>query len=103
MKTSIKGGLLLVSVLLVAGCVDLKPLQQQVDDLKTQVSRNESNAAAMKSAVDSAAADAAKANQAAAAAQSSANQAVTASQASQSCCDATNEKIERMFRRSVSK
>jgi hypothetical protein len=26
-----------------------------------------------------------------------------AAQASQSCCDATNEKIDRMFRRSISK
>ena len=32
-----------------------------------------------------------------------ANQAVAAAHASQSCCDATNEKIDRMFKRSVSK
>ncbi|MBC8028469.1 MAG: hypothetical protein H7Y89_20950, partial [Steroidobacteraceae bacterium] len=28
---------------------------------------------------------------------------LAAAQASQSCCDATNEKIDRMFRRSISK
>ncbi|MEY3136937.1 MAG: hypothetical protein RL580_669, partial [Pseudomonadota bacterium] len=36
-------------------------------------------------------------------AQSTANQALAAAQASQSCCDATNEKIDRMFKRSISK
>jgi hypothetical protein len=31
------------------------------------------------------------------------NQALQAAQASQACCDATNEKIDRMFKKSVSK
>ena len=46
---------------------------------------------------------AASAGQAASGAQSTANQALAAAHASQSCCDATNEKIDRMFKRSVSK
>jgi hypothetical protein len=50
-----------------------------------------------------AAADAQTASQAAAAAQTTANQAATAAQTSQACCDANSEKMERMFRRSVSK
>ncbi len=89
--------------MLTSGCTDLKPLQDQVNDLQTKVSSLESNSASMKSATESAAAEANKANQAAAAAQTAANQAATTAQASQSCCDATNEKIERMFRRSISK
>ena len=36
-------------------------------------------------------------------AQSAANQALQAAQASQACCDATNEKIDRVFKKSVSK
>lgn len=90
-------------VTVLAGCTDLKPLQAQVDDLKGQVSRLQSDLASAKSAADSANSTAQSANQAASGAQSTANQALAAAQASQSCCDATNEKIDRMFRRSVSK
>gem|GEM_PF-180434 len=90
-------------VTVLAGCTDLKPLQAQVDDLKGQVSRLQSDLASAKSASDSANSTAQSANQAASGAQSTANQALAAAQASQSCCDSTNEKIDRMFRRSVSK
>ena len=94
---------LISAALLAAGCTDLKPLQAQIDDLKTQVSRNSADIAATKASADSAAADARSASQSASAAQSASNQALAAAQASQSCCDATNEKMDRMFRRSVSK
>ena len=47
--------------------------------------------------------DASSASSAAAAAQSTANQALAAAQAAQSGVDATNEKIDRMFKKSVSK
>jgi hypothetical protein len=43
------------------------------------------------------------AGQSASAAQSTANQALKAAQAAQASVDATNEKIDRMFRKSVSK
>ncbi len=52
---------------------------------------------------DAANAAAQSASSTASGAQSAANQALAAAQASQSCCDATNEKIDRMFRRSISK
>jgi Alanine-zipper, major outer membrane lipoprotein len=68
-----------------AGCTDLKPIQDT------------------KSAADAANSAASSAGQAASGAQSTANQALAAAHASQSCCDATNEKIDRMFKRSVSK
>jgi len=86
-----------------AGCTDLKPLQADVADLKTQVARLNSDSSAARQAADQAATAAQSASQTASAAQSTANQALTAAQSSQSCCDATNEKVERMFRRSVSK
>jgi hypothetical protein len=86
-----------------AGCTDLKPIQAQIDDLKSQVAKNANDASAAKSAADSANSAAASAGQAASGAQSTANQALAAAHASQSCCDATNEKIDRMFKRSVSK
>ena len=59
--------------------------------------------AAAKSSADAANAAAQSASSTASGAQSAANQALAAAQASQSCCDATNEKIDRMFRRSISK
>jgi hypothetical protein len=85
------------------GCTDLKPIQAQIDDLKAQVAKNASDTAGAKSSADAANSAAQSAGQAASGAQSTANQALAAAHASQSCCDATNEKIDRMFKRSVSK
>ena len=85
------------------GCTDLKPLQAEVADLKSQVGKLQSDVQSAKQSADQANSAAQSASQAASGAQSTANQALAASQASQSCCDATNEKIDRMFRRSVSK
>ena len=93
-----------------AGCSDLKPLQTEVDSLKSQVGTLQSDLAAHKVAdqataatASKAAADAAAASSAASSAQSTANQALAAAQAAQSGVDATNEKIDRMFKKSVSK
>ena len=62
-----------------------------------------SAAAAAKASADAAAASASSASSASSAAQSTANQALQAAQASQSCCDATNEKIDRAFKKSMGK
>jgi outer membrane murein-binding lipoprotein Lpp len=43
------------SVLLAAGCTDLKPVQSQLDDLKSQVSKLSSSETTTKAAADSAA------------------------------------------------
>ncbi len=103
MKTSIAmtmkvgaAALLLVSG---AGCVS----QKSVDEARAVADRAVQDAAAAKSAADAANNNANAAKSAAAAAQSTANQALQAAQASQACCDATNEKIDRMFKKSVSK
>jgi hypothetical protein len=86
-----------------AGCTDLKPLQAQIDDLKSQVGKVSSDLAANTAADNASHGKADQAASAAAAAQSTANQALAAAQAAQSGVDATNEKIDRMFKRSVSK
>jgi outer membrane murein-binding lipoprotein Lpp len=93
-----------------AGCEDLKPLQAEVDTLKTQVGQLRTDVDAAKASADAAsrAASAAQstatqAASAASSAQSTANQALSAAQAAQASCDATNEKIDRMFKKSVSK
>src|ERR1700733_11644586 len=85
------------------GCTDITPLQAEVGALKSQVGKLQSDVSAAKQSAAQANSAAQAANQAASGAQSTANQALAASQASQSCCDATNEKIDRMFKRSVSK
>jgi len=85
------------------GCTDLKPLEAKVADLQSQVTKLNSDVASARSSADQANSAAASAGQAASGAQSTANQALAAAHASQSCCDATNEKIDRMFKRSVSK
>jgi methyl-accepting chemotaxis protein len=86
-----------------AGCQDLKPLQSDIADLKSQVSKLQSDVQAAKSSADQASSSAQAASQAASGAQSTANQALAAAQAAQSAVDATNEKLDRMFKRSVSK
>lgn len=92
-----------IAAVSLSACKDLKPLQADIETLKSQVTRLQSETAAARQSADQAASAAQSASQAASGAQSSANQAMAAAQSSQSCCDSTNEKIERMFRQSVSK
>ncbi|HTV52510.1 MAG TPA: alanine-zipper protein [Steroidobacteraceae bacterium] len=86
-----------------AGCTDLKPVQADIADLKSQVAKLQADVQAAKASADQASQAAQQASQAASGAQSTANQALAAAQAAQSAVDATNEKIDRMFKRSVSK
>jgi hypothetical protein len=97
--TTLKAGIAALCLVAAAGCVS----QKSVDDARAVADKAVQDAAAAKAAADAAAASANAAKSAAAAAQSTANQALQAAQASQACCDATNEKIDRMFKKSVSK
>ena len=90
-------------VFALAGCTDLKPLQAQVDDLKSQVSKLQSDVQGANSAAAQASSKADAANTAAAGAQSTANQALSTSQSNSTAIEAINEKIDRMFKKSVSK
>ncbi|HMD58598.1 MAG TPA: alanine-zipper protein [Steroidobacteraceae bacterium] len=99
----VKAAAAVAMVVGLAACTDLKPLQADIADLKAQVAKLQGDTAAAKSSADQANSAAQAASQAASGAQSTANQALAAAHASQSCCDATNEKIDRMFKRSVSK
>ncbi len=86
-----------------AGCTDLKPIQSQIDDLKSQVSKLQGDTA--KASSDAAAANTAASSAASAAsgAQSTANQALSTAQANQTAIEQINEKMDRMFKKSVSK
>jgi hypothetical protein len=91
-----------IMVATASGCTN-KDLLARVDAASAAAKSAAADAAAAKSAADAAAAAASSAGSAASAAQSTANQALQAAQASQSCCDATNEKIDRAFKRSMGK
>lgn len=93
-------GLLLIAL---AGCTDLKPVQAELDGLKSQVSKLQADANAARASADAAARAASQASQSAQSAQSTASRALAAAQASQSSVDATNEKLDRMFKKRLSK
>ena len=106
MKTGmiLKAAAAILALGVVAGCQDaVKQLQPQIDDLKSQVNRVSGEAAAAKDAANAASNAAAAAQQAANAAQSTANEAKQAGADNAACCTATNEKIDRMFKKSMSK
>jgi hypothetical protein len=106
MKTAIVKTLTVATAALMlavgSGCTSQDTLAK-IDAASAAAKSAAADAAAAKSAADAAAAAASSAGSAASAAQSTANQALQAAQASQSCCDATNEKIDRAFKRSMGK
>jgi len=91
-----------VMVATATGCTN-KDLLARVDAAEAAAKAAAQEAAAAKSAADAAAASASSAASAANSAQSTANQALQAAQGAQACCDATNEKIDRAFRKSMGK
>jgi outer membrane murein-binding lipoprotein Lpp len=100
-KNAMKAGVAALAVMLATGCTgDLKKEQAALSARVDQVAKDVASA---KSAADAASATASEAGQKASSAQSTANQALNAANQSQACCDATNEKIDRMFKRSQAK
>ena len=102
LQNAIKAGVVAICIGLGTGCAS-PAMQDAVDRAQATADRAAQDAAAAKSAADSANQAASEARQMAASAQSSANAAMQAARDSQACCDATNEKLERMFRQSQSK
>jgi outer membrane murein-binding lipoprotein Lpp len=92
-----------VCVLFASGCTDLKPIQAQIDDLKSQVTKLSSDQASIKSRADGGAGAAQSAAAAAQRAQASADSAGAAAKTNAQAIEAINVKIDRMFKKSVSK
>ena len=86
-----------------AGSVDLKPLQADAADLKSQEGKLQSDVAVPGNSADEADSMAHASGKSADDAQKTTNQAVAGAQAAQSAVEASNEDIDRMFKRSVSK
>ena len=82
------------AIVTVTGCASVKPEQLDAVRATAEAAQNAANAAQR---------TATQAQQAASGAQSTANQALQAAQAAQACCDATNQRLDRMFEQSQSK
>jgi len=91
------------AALLATGCVSTSTFEDYVAKNDAAVAAAAQSAAAAKSSADAAAASASSAANAASAVQGTANQALQAAQGAQACCDATNEKIDRAFKKSMGK
>ena len=100
-QTAVKAGALALVIMVATGCS--AELQSQVDAINARVDRLSSDVAKVQSSADAAGANASEARQMASGAQSTANQALNAANQGQACCDATNEKIDRMFERGMAK
>jgi hypothetical protein len=95
-QTVIKGSAIAIAIILASGC---SSIDNRLDQLETKVGLLEQEVAV----ANANAANGVAAMQAAEAAQVTADEALVVAAESAACCDATNEKIDRMFERSQSK
>ena len=95
-QTAIKGCVVALVMVMATGCTGM---QNDIDALKTRVDLLEQEVAA----ANAAAANSTAALQAAENAQVTADEALVVAAEGIACCDATNEKVDRMFQRSQSK
>jgi len=104
--STLRAGAISLALLTAAGCQSTKA----VDEVRTLAQKAEQDAAAAQATANAASASATTANNAAASAktaadnaQSTANQALQAARTAQTGVDETNEKMDRMFKKTVSK
>ena len=95
-QTAIKVCVVALVMVMATGCTGM---QSDIDALKTRVDLLEQEVAA----ANAAAANSTAALQAAENAQVTADEALVVAAEGIACCDATNEKVDRMFQRSQSK
>ena len=93
-QSAMKGSAILLAALIASGCA---ATASNMDELSSRVDALAADVARAQSAADAAGATASEARQMSSGAQSTANQALNAANQAQACCDATNEKIDRMF------
>lgn len=91
---ALRATVLLCGAAIAAGCASVTP--EQLDMVRSAAQAAQQAAQAAQQAAD-------QARQAASGAQSTANQALQAAQAAQACCDATNQRLDRMFEQSQRK
>lgn len=93
-KGALQAAALICGAAIATGCASVTT--EQLDEVRAaaEEAQNAANAAQR---------TANEARQAASGAQSTANQALQAAQAAQACCDATNQRLDRMFEQSQAK
>jgi hypothetical protein len=106
MTNTMRAGAVALAMLTAVGCQSTKSL----DEVRALAQKAEQDAAAAQATANSASSSASAANSTAASAktaadnaQSTANQALQAARTAQAGVDSTNEKMDRMFKKSVSK
>src|ERR1700690_759756 len=102
-STTLKASLAAACVIAFAGCTDLKPIQSQIDDLKSQVNKLQGDVAKNASAAGAAMSPAQSAQPRASGTKSTPKPALSQSQQNSTAIEAINEKIDRIFKKSVSK
>jgi hypothetical protein len=88
---------------LLTGCADTAPIEADLKDLHAQVSRLQAEVGSVKRSADTAATQAAAARNAAEAARATAQKALDLAAEDQRKIDATNEKLERIFKHHLTK
>jgi hypothetical protein len=94
-QAALRAAALVGSFAIVTGCAN--------QETTTQLDMVRATAEAAQNAANAAQRTATQAQQTASAAQSTANQALQAAQAAQACCDATNQRVDRMFEQNQAK
>jgi hypothetical protein len=94
-KSALRVAALLTGFAVVTGCAT-GITQEQLDAVRATAEAAQNTANAAQRAAN-------EARQAASGAQSTANQALSAAQDAQACCDATNQRLDRMFEESQAK
>ena len=93
-QAALRAAALVGGFAIVTGCASVTTEQLDAVRATAEAAQNAANAAQR---------TATQAQTAASGAQSTANQALQAAQAAQACCDATNQRLDRMFEQSQSK
>jgi len=91
------------AALLATGCVSTSDFNQHVTSADAAIKAAQQDAAAAKARCRAAQSAANSASSTATGRPEHANQALQAAQGAQACCDATNEKIDRAFKKSLGK
>lgn len=93
-KNALRTAAFVCGLAVAAGCASVTP--EELDAVRA-------TAESAQNAADAAQRTANEARQLASGAQSTANQALSAAQDAQACCDATNQRLDRMFEQSQAK
>ena len=100
LTSTLQAPLAAACLIALAGCTDLEPIRAQIDDLKSQLAKLQTDTARAMAAVN---ASAANASSVAEGARNAVGEVQSATEANSKAIAALDEKIDRMFKRPLSK